>query len=87
MFLTRRQFNGVPFDGIIHQLAQRVDMGNTRGIVFDRPERFVVNTPVGQIEIGHGDWVVEFMPGRSYVIRNPDMVERGNPKKKRWKLW
>lgn len=85
--IKKRQFIGVPFEGILHQKAQRVDMGNTRGIVFDRPERYVVNTPVGQLEIGLGDWVVEFIPGRLYVIRNVDMSVIPPVKKVWWKLW
>lgn len=85
--LTKKQFKGVPFSGIIHQKAQRVDMGNTRGIIFDRPERYIVNTPVGQLEIAYGDWLVEFVPGRHYVIKNADINGAEQPKRKRWKLW
>lgn len=85
--IRKQQFNGVPFNGIIHQTAQRVDMGNTRGIVFNRPERYIVNTPVGQLEITNGDWLVEFTPGRYYVIRAVDMVGVPQPKKSWWRNW
>jgi hypothetical protein len=84
--LRKRQFNGVPFDGILHQKAQRIDMGNTRGIVFDRPERHLVNTPVGQLEIWPGDWVVEFVAGRLYVVKNDDILAHA-PARKWWKIW
>lgn len=84
--VTRRQFLGVPFPGILHQKAQRVDAPE-RGISFNRPERFVVNTPNGQIEIVQGDWVLEMPSGARYVVKNPDVDAMGAPKKKWWQLW
>jgi hypothetical protein len=89
MFLSKRQFNGVPFDGIIFQKAQRVSAPD-RGIYFERPDRYLVNTPVGQLEISQGDWVVEFSPGRMYIIRGEDM--RVNERARRvprafWQFW
>lgn len=85
--LTKRQFTGKPFDGIIHQKAQRVEAPG-RGIVFDRPDRYIVNTPVGQLEIGVGDWVVEFLPSRRYVIRAEDMAApQPQQNRKWWQLW
>ena len=87
--MIKRQFWGIlPFEGVLHQKAQRVDLGNTRGIVFDRPERWMVNTPIGQLEIYPGDWMVEFLPGRYYIVKDSDMAAMAQPaKKKRWKLW
>lgn len=89
MFLSKRQFNGVIFPGIIFQKAQRVSAPD-RGIFFERPDRFLVNTPVGQLEINQGDWVVEFSPGRLYIIRDEDM--RVNDRARRparafWQFW
>lgn len=85
--MKKRRFMGVPFEGILHQKAQRVDLANTRGIIFDRPERYIVNTPGGQIEIGPGDWVVEFPSGNRYVIKDADIAELSQPFKKWWKIW
>ena len=85
--IVKRRFMGTPFEGILHQKAQRVDMGNTRGIIFDRPERFIVNTPGGQIEIGAGDWVVECPSGNRYVIKDTDITALSQPSKKWWKIW
>lgn len=86
--MKKRQFLGIAFPGILHQKAQRVDMGATRGIVFDRPERWIVNTPVGQQEISQGDWLVELQPARFYVIKDADIAAfLTKPSKKWWKLW
>lgn len=86
--MKKRRFMGVPFEGILHQKAQRVDLANTRGIIFDRPERYIVNTPFGQMEIGAGDWVLTFPNGNTYVMKDVDMIEAfANPKSKWWKRW
>lgn len=59
-------------EGIIRLPARTVDLSQTRGIKFDRPTCFAVNTPVGQIEIVHGDWVVTCLTGSQYVLREAD---------------
>lgn len=84
--ISKRQFTGKPLPGIIFQKAQRVEAPG-RGIVFDRPDRYLVNTPVGQLEIGIGDWVVEFVAGRQYVIRSQDMVAQAKQNRKWWQIW
>lgn len=71
--INKRQFLGVPFRGILHQKAQRVDAPE-RGISYHRNERWVVNTPFGQVEIVQGDWLLELPTGRLYVIKDADMA-------------
>jgi len=85
--IKKKQFLGVPFPGILHQKAQEVDYISTRGIKFTRPERFIVNTPVGQHEIGAGDWVVEFPGNRLYVIKDKDIDALDFNEKKWWQIW
>lgn len=85
--MKKRRFMGVPFEGILHQKAQRVDAGNTRGIIFDRPERHIVNTPFGQMEICAGDWVIELRAGSRYVIKDAHIHEFFETPKKWWKIW
>lgn len=87
MRIRKRQFRGVAFIGVTHQKAQRVDLTETRGIIFDRAERFVVNTPGGQVEIHHGDWVIEFPDDRFYVIKDIHMSSFNNRRRKWWHLW
>lgn len=85
--VTRRQFLGVPFPGILHQKPQRVDAPE-RGISFSRPERFVVNTPNGQVEICQGDWVLELPSGARYVVKNNDIeAVSATGARKWWQLW
>ena len=84
--VKKRQFTGTLFEGILHQKPQRVNDIN-RGIIFDRPERFVVNTPSGQFQIGIGDWVVTFPSGNRYVIKAEDIAELGVSKRKWWQVW
>jgi len=87
MLCIRKQFRGIPFRGIIHQKAQRVEAPE-RGISFNRPERFVVNTPIGQLEVSRGDWILEFSSGNLYVIKDIDMADLTCDRKKEWwKLW
>lgn len=87
--LKNKQFNGQLFPGVIHQKAQRVNVPE-RGIIYDRPERYVVNTSFGQMEIAVGDWFVEFPSGNCYVFKPADMATLGyqpaKPKNKWWKL-
>lgn len=86
--LRKKQFTGLPFPGILHQKAQHVSAPE-RGISFERPERYVVNTPFGQQQIAHGDWLVIFPSGNCYVFKDVDIVivEPKKPKEKRWKFW
>lgn len=81
--LKKTQFTGKPFPGILHQVAQRVNVPE-RGIAYDRPERFVVNTPFGQMEITAGDWLVEFSGGNRYVFKPADMAAFRPLCKKPW---
>lgn len=86
--VKKRQFLGIAFDGIIHQKAQHVDMTSTRGIVWNRPECYMVNTPLGQLQIYAGDWLLELPTGVLYVIRSVDIEHFfKQPIKKWWKIW
>lgn len=79
--IKKRQFLGVlPFTGVIHQTPQRVDMTATRGIIWERPERFMANTPFGQMEIGKGDWVLYFPRGAVYVVKDADIEALRQPR-------
>ena len=87
MSVRKRQFLGVAFPGILHQKAQKVDAPE-RGISFHRPERWVVNTPMGQLEVCQGDWVLEAPSGNRYVIKDCDISDISKTtKKKVWGLW
>lgn len=63
-------------DGVLRIPASRVDQSATRGIIFDRPERYVVSTPYGQAEIGAGDWLVIYPSGNMYVMKDEDMTNK-----------
>lgn len=65
-------FPGKKVDGVLRIPAGRVDQSATRGIIFDRPERHVVNTPFGQAELGAGDWVVTYPSGNRYAVKDED---------------
>ena len=86
--IKMRQFTGNPFDGILYQTAQRVSAPE-RGIVFNRPERYIVNTPFGQMEICKGDWLIEVITGNRYVIKDADIMyfSKIKPSKKWWRFW
>lgn len=85
--IRKKQFTGIPFPGILHQKAQRVDVP-ARGISYERPERYIVNTPFGQLEIMPGDWMVTFPGGNVYVIRSEDIKAlEAPPNKQWWKFW
>lgn len=87
--IIKRQFNSVPFNGVIHQMAQRVSAPE-RGIVFNRPERYLVKTPFGHLEIGFGDWLVDVDNGSTYVIKSYDIHFFGTRRVSLWqkfKIW
>jgi len=84
--IKKRQFNGVPFPGILYQKAQRVDAPE-RGISYSRPDRYLVNTPTGQLEIGQGDWVVAMPSGSLYVVKDADIAALTGGTKPWWRIW
>lgn len=84
--MKKRQFTGIPFEGIIYQAAQRVNAPE-RGVSFNRPNRYVLSTPVGQVEISIGDWVI-YMPSGLYVIKDADIFAlSGASSRKWWQIW
>lgn len=67
--LEARQFLGHPIAGAVRLPPQRIDASHNRGITYNRPERWVVNTPTAQIEIAQGDWIVTGHMGEHYVFK------------------
>ena len=57
----------------------REDLSRTRGIIFDRPARYVFDTPDGPIDIAPGDWVVTFSSGFRYRERAADLAALYEP--------
>lgn len=85
--MNQRQFNGVTFGGIIFQKAQTVNEP-ARGISFERPDRFLLTTPYGQLEVNKGDWVVEMPSGNHYLIKDSDIAALGQTSNRKWwKIW
>lgn len=68
-----RWFPGIVVEGVLRLPAGTIDASKTRGIRYDRPERYVVNTPFAQVEITEGDWVVTYPSGNRYVLKDVDL--------------
>lgn len=68
-------FPEVDIPGVLRIPANKVDMSGARGIIVDRPERHVVNTHHGQIELAHGDWIITGLNGEKYPCR-PDVFDK-----------
>jgi hypothetical protein len=60
--------------GVRHIKANKVDLSKTRGIIVDRPERYVVDTPSGEVWLEPGDWVIKGISGEYYPCK-PDIFE------------
>lgn len=56
-------FPGKQIDGVLRIPGGKVDASKTRGIVFDRPERHVINCFGMQVELAPGDYVVQSLVG------------------------
>lgn len=67
-------FPGREVEGVTRISANRVDLSKTRGIIVDRPERHVINTVEGQIDVCVGDWIVTGVFGDRYPV-HPDVFE------------
>lgn len=85
-------FPGKKVDGVLRIPASRVDQSATRGIVFDRPERHVVNTPIGQWEVAQGNWVVTEPNGERMVYDDTHFYHNFEPVtaghvRKWWRFW
>lgn len=64
------QLPGAP--GVRHIKANRVDLSKTRGILVDRPERYVVDTQHGEAQVEAGDWIIKGINGEYYPCK-PDV--------------
>lgn len=51
----------------------RADLSATRGIIIDRPGRYVIDTRTGPIDVEAGDWIVK-AHGERYPVK-PDVFE------------
>lgn len=80
--IAHQWFPGLSIQGVLRIPAGTVDASATRGIKYDRPERHVVNTPFGQLEITAGDWVIKHPSGNYYVLKDVDYY--GPRTKKSW---
>jgi hypothetical protein len=61
---------GKVVEGVHRIPANKVDLSKTRGIIVDRPERYVVNTLEGQMEVTEGDWIVTGIKGEIYPVKD-----------------
>lgn len=66
--------HGKDISGVLRIPATRVDATATRGIIFDRPERHVVNTLEGQLDVSPGDWIITGVKGEKYPVK-PDIFD------------
>lgn len=62
-------------EGVLLIPASKVDLSATRGIVYDRPERYVIDTPFGRVELMAGDWIGRTVNGNVYTFRDEDILE------------
>lgn len=60
--------------GVVKIPAMTVDARERRGITYDMPARYVVNTLEGQMQINPGDWLVTGVKGKKYPCR-PDIFD------------
>ena len=60
----------VVMSGVIKLPAMTVDARERRGITYDTPARYVVNTLEGQMEIKPGDWLVTGVTGELYPVKD-----------------
>lgn len=67
-------FPGRQILGVERIPANKVDLSKTRGIIVDRPERHVVNTLAGQMDVCIGDWIVVGIFGERYPV-HPDIFD------------
>ena len=54
---------GKEIKGVRKVPATKVDCTKTRGIIIERPERYVAETSLGSCEMADGDWIVTFPTG------------------------
>lgn len=51
-------FKGKAIKGVRKVAATNVDCSKTRGIIFEKPERYVAETSLGACDLAEGDWIV-----------------------------
>lgn len=61
--------------GVRHVAANRVDLTKTRGILIDRPARYVVDTQHGEVQLEAGDWIIKGISGEYYPCK-PDIFSK-----------
>lgn len=71
---------GVIIEGVEFHKAQTIDAQRTRGIIYDRPERWVFNSPHGPIDLTPGDWIVTMPSGRKLWCDDSIFRELFQPK-------
>lgn len=62
-----QQFSGLPMRGV-SRLPPTVVDARSRGISYTLPERWVVDTPAGQVGLAVNDWVVLWPNGEHGVF-------------------
>lgn len=62
-------FPGKEVEGVRRIPAHRADLTKTRGIFIDRPERHVVDTLSGPVDVAFGDWIITGVMGEKYPCR------------------
>lgn len=67
-------FPGRDIEGVLRIPANKVDLSKTRGIIIDRPQRYVINTMEGQMDVCIGDWIVTGVFGEKYPV-HPEIFE------------
>lgn len=72
-------FPGKTVAGVRRIPANKIDMSQKRGIVVDRPERYVVDAVGGQLDIYPGDWVITGLGGDRYPLRNDVFMTHYEP--------
>lgn len=62
--------NAKPMAGVIKIPAMTVDARARRGITYDTPAHYVINTLEGQMQVNPGDWVITGVKGERYACRD-----------------
>lgn len=62
-------FPGRMIEGARFQPGHRVDLSKTRGIQVDRPDRWVVDTLEGPVDLAPGDFIITGITGEHYPCK------------------
>jgi hypothetical protein len=55
--------------GVRYCPPNKVDLSATRGIIVDRPGRYVIDTLEGVMEVSPGDWIIKGIKGERYPVK------------------